>query len=49
MVGESVEASAEVTALEGEATTCRIACTNTGTGEQVATGTARLVPFASKG
>ncbi|XHE15587.1 MaoC/PaaZ C-terminal domain-containing protein [Agrobacterium deltaense] len=49
MVGESVEASAEVTALEGEATTCRITCTNTGTGEQVATGTARLVPFASKG
>ena len=47
--GESVEASAEVTAVEGEDVRCRIAFTNTGTGEEVATGTARLVPFSSKG
>jgi len=49
IVGESVEASAEVTAVEGEAVLCRIAFTNTGTGEEVAAGTARLVPFSSKG
>lgn len=49
IVGESVQASAEVAAVEGEDAVCRIACVNTGTGETVAAGTARLVPFGRKG
>lgn len=49
VVGESVQANAEVTAVEGETVTCRIVCTNTASGEEVVAGTARLVPFASKG
>lgn len=49
MVGESIQASAEVTALEGETLVCRVTCLNTGTERIVVSGTARLVPFIAKG
>jgi len=49
VVGDSVQASAEVTTVEGEAAVCRIVCINTGSGERLVIGTARLVPFSSEG
>lgn len=49
IVGESVQASAEITAIEGEDVVCKISCINSGTGEEIIAGTARLVPFATKG
>ncbi len=48
MVGDTVKASAEITAVEGEALVCRVTCTNTGTGATAVSGTARLVPFGAE-
>lgn len=49
IVGQSVQASAEITAIEGDDAVCKVTCINSGTGEEIITGTARLVPFAAKG
>lgn len=49
IVGESVEARAEITAVDGDDILCSVTCINTSAGETVIAGTARLVPFSRKG
>lgn len=48
IVGESVEATAEIVSVDGEEAVCRIVCTLSPSGETVVEGTARLVPFEPK-
>ncbi|SFT55879.1 MaoC/PaaZ C-terminal domain-containing protein [Mesorhizobium sp. YR577] len=48
IVGDSVEASAAITVIDGEEVTCSITCKNSVSGETVVSGTARLVPFEMK-
>lgn len=49
IVGQSIQATAEIVAVEGEEATCRVSCVDSASGEEVVSGTARLVPFARKG
>jgi 3-hydroxybutyryl-CoA dehydratase len=48
IVGESVEARAEVVSVAGDEAVCRITCTLAPTGEVAVEGTATLVPFEQK-
>jgi 3-hydroxybutyryl-CoA dehydratase len=49
IVGESVEAKAEIMSVTGDDTLCRITCTLAPSGELAVEGTATLVPFERKG
>ena len=49
IVGDSVEAKAEIVSVEGDAAVCRIACTLSSSGATVVEGEATLVPFERKG
>ncbi|OBZ95574.1 acyl dehydratase [Pararhizobium polonicum] len=49
IVGQSIQATAEIISVEGDDAVCSITCINSGTGEEVVSGRARLVPFAKKG
>lgn len=49
IVGQSIQATAEIVSVAGEEAVCRITCVNSGSGEEVVSGTARLVPFAARG
>jgi 3-hydroxybutyryl-CoA dehydratase len=46
IVGDSVEAKAEIVSVAGEEAVCRITCTLSSSGATVVDGTATLVPFA---
>jgi len=46
IVGDSVEARAEIVSVAGEEATCRVTCTLSPSGTTVIDGTATLVPFA---
>jgi 3-hydroxybutyryl-CoA dehydratase len=46
IVGDSVEAKAEIVEVAGEEALCRITCTLSSSGATVVEGTATLVPFA---
>jgi 3-hydroxybutyryl-CoA dehydratase len=48
IVGDSVEATAEIVAVEGDNTVCRITCTVASSGATVVEGFATLVPFSQK-
>ncbi len=49
IVGDSVEAKAEVVSVDGEEALCRIVCTLSSSGDTVVEGTATLVPFERRG
>ncbi|MCO4318607.1 acyl dehydratase [Phyllobacterium sp. 21LDTY02-6] len=49
IIGQSVQASAEIAAIEGDDAICKVSCINSGTGEEIISGAARLVPFAARG
>ncbi|MET0222021.1 MAG: MaoC/PaaZ C-terminal domain-containing protein [Tardiphaga sp.] len=49
IVGESVEARAEIISLDGDDAVCRITCTLAPSSEVAVEGTATLVPFERKG
>jgi 3-hydroxybutyryl-CoA dehydratase len=46
IVGDSVEAKAEIVSIAGDEVVCRITCTLSSSGATVVDGTATLVPFA---
>ena len=46
IVGDSVEAKAEIVSIAGDEAICRITCTLSSSGATVVDGTATLVPFA---
>ena len=46
IVGDSVEAKAEIVSVAGDEATCRITCALLPSGATVVDGTATLVPFA---
>jgi 3-hydroxybutyryl-CoA dehydratase len=46
IVGDSVEAKAEIVSVAGDEATCRVTCTLSSSGAIVVDGTATLVPFA---
>jgi 3-hydroxybutyryl-CoA dehydratase len=46
IVGESVEATAEIVSIAGDEAVCRITCTLSPSGTIVVNGTATLVPFS---
>src|SRR5438445_4665621 len=46
IVGDSVEAKAEIVSVAGDEAVCRITCTLSPSGTTVVDGTATLVPFA---
>ena len=46
IVGDSVEAKAEIVSVAGDEAVCRITCTLSSSGATVVDGTATLVPFA---
>jgi 3-hydroxybutyryl-CoA dehydratase len=46
IVGDSVEAKAEIVSIAGDEAVCRITCTLSSSGATVVDGTATLVPFA---
>jgi 3-hydroxybutyryl-CoA dehydratase len=48
IVGDSIEARAEIVDVAGEEAVCRITCTLLPSGATVVDGTATLVPFAAK-
>ncbi|MBB4105020.1 MaoC/PaaZ C-terminal domain-containing protein [Allorhizobium borbori] len=48
IVGQSIQATAEILSVEGDDALCRVTCVNSGSGEEVVSGTARLVPFTAK-
>jgi 3-hydroxybutyryl-CoA dehydratase len=48
MVGDSVEAKAEIVSIKGDDVVCRITCTLSPSGVTVVEGTATLVPFAPR-
>jgi 3-hydroxybutyryl-CoA dehydratase len=48
IVGDSIEARAEIVGVAGEEAVCRITCTLSPSGAAVVDGTATLVPFAPK-
>ncbi|UPJ52719.1 acyl dehydratase [Bradyrhizobium sp. 200] len=45
IVGDSVEAKAEIVSVDGDNAVCRITCTLVVSGETIVEGTAKLVPF----
>jgi 3-hydroxybutyryl-CoA dehydratase len=49
IVGDSVEAKAEIVAVDGDDAVCRITCTLLVSGETIVEGTATLVPFERQG
>jgi 3-hydroxybutyryl-CoA dehydratase len=49
IVGDSVEARAEIVSVDGDEAVCRITCTRLDSGEAVVEGTAMLVPFQRQG
>src|SRR5258708_14337521 len=49
IVGDSVEAKAEIVSRNGDDAVCRITCTLSVSGETVVEGTAKLVPFEWRG
>lgn len=49
IVGQSIQATAEIVSVADEEAVCRVTCVNSGSGEEVVSGTARLVPFAARG
>jgi 3-hydroxybutyryl-CoA dehydratase len=46
IVGDSIEASAEIVSIAGDEAVCRITCSLSSSGATVVDGTATLVPFA---
>jgi 3-hydroxybutyryl-CoA dehydratase len=48
IVGDSVEARAEIVSVDGDEVVCRIVCTLPSSGDKVVEGTATLVPFERK-
>ena len=48
IVGESIEARAEIISVAGDNAVCRITCTLAPSGETAVEGTATLVPFEQK-
>jgi 3-hydroxybutyryl-CoA dehydratase len=49
IVGDSVEAKAEIVSVNGDDAVCRITCTLSVSGETIVEGTATLVPFDWQG
>lgn len=49
IVGDSIEAKAEIVSVDGDEAVCRIVCTLSASGEAVVEGTATLVPFERQG
>jgi 3-hydroxybutyryl-CoA dehydratase len=49
IVGDSVEAKAEIVSVNGDEAVCRITCTQLASGEAIVEGTAMLVPFERQG
>ena len=49
IVGDSVEAKAEIVSVDGDDAVCRITCTLSVSGETIVEGTAKLVPFEWQG
>ena len=49
IVGDSIEARAEIVDVAGEEAVCRITCTLSVSGEAIVEGTATLVPFERQG
>jgi len=49
IVGDSVEAKAEIVSVDGDEAVCRIVCTLSASGKAVVEGTATLVPFERQG
>lgn len=49
IVGDSVEAKAEIVSVDGDDAVCRITCTLSPSGETVVQGSATLVPFEREG
>jgi 3-hydroxybutyryl-CoA dehydratase len=49
IVGDSVEAKAEIVSVSGDDAVCRITCTLSVSGETIVEGTATLVPFEPQG
>jgi 3-hydroxybutyryl-CoA dehydratase len=49
IVGDSVEAKAEIVSVDGDDAVCRITCTLLVSGEAVVEGTATLIPFERQG
>jgi 3-hydroxybutyryl-CoA dehydratase len=49
IVGDTIEAKAEIVSVDGDDAVCRITCTLSASGENVIAGTATLVPFESQG
>jgi len=49
IVGDSVEAKAEIVSVDGDDAVCRITCTLAVSGETIVEGTAKLVPFEWQG
>jgi 3-hydroxybutyryl-CoA dehydratase len=49
IVGDSIEAKAEIVSVDGDEAVCSIVCTLSASGEAVVEGTATLVPFERQG
>jgi 3-hydroxybutyryl-CoA dehydratase len=49
IVGDSIEAKAEIASVAGDDAVCRITCTLSASGKTVVEGTATLVPFEPQG
>jgi 3-hydroxybutyryl-CoA dehydratase len=49
IVGDSIEAKAEIVSVDGDGAVCRITCTLLVSGEAVVDGTAMLIPFERRG
>lgn len=49
IVGDSVEARAEIVSVEGDDAVCRITCLLSVSGETIVEGSAKLVPFERQG
>jgi 3-hydroxybutyryl-CoA dehydratase len=49
IVGDSIEAKAEIVSVDGDGAVCRITCTLLVSGEAVVDGTATLIPFERQG
>src|SRR5216684_1207231 len=49
IVGDSIEAKAEIVSVDGDDAVCRITCTLSVSGEAIVEGTATLVPFERQG
>ena len=49
IVGDTIEAKAEIVSVDGNEAVCRIICTRAPSGDVVVAGTATLVPFERRG